>query len=82
LSLNRHPNGITKPSFFQKDIQTDQVPDWIKTTEIHSDSNNKEIDYLVCNETATLLYMANLGCIEINPWLVRIKSLKIQNLWF
>src|SRR6187397_598617 len=26
------------------------------------------IDYLVCNNKATLLYVANLGCIEINPW--------------
>ncbi len=69
LSLHRHPNGIHKPGFFQKDINVDQVPDWIKTTSIYSESTDKNIDYLICNDTATLLYMANLGCIEINPWL-------------
>jgi bifunctional non-homologous end joining protein LigD len=33
-----------------------------------------QIDYLVCNNEATLLYMANLGCIDINPWMSRIQN--------
>lgn len=69
LSLNRHPNGIEQPGFFQKDLDTDQIPSWIKSAPLHSESNNKDIDYLVCNNEATLLWMVNLGCIEINPWL-------------
>ncbi|RKD13812.1 DNA ligase D [Pelobium manganitolerans] len=69
LSLNRHPNGITKPGFFQKDVDTEHIPKWAKTTKVFSESNAKTIDYLVCNDKATLIYMANLGCIEINPWL-------------
>ncbi|HEX7367497.1 MAG TPA: non-homologous end-joining DNA ligase, partial [Pelobium sp.] len=74
LSLNRHPGGINKPSFFQKDVDTKHLPKWAKTTVVHSDSNDKDIDYLVCNDQATLLYMANLGCIEINPWLSTYKK--------
>lgn len=70
-SLHRHPDGITQPGFFQKDFDLKNAPGWIKTVPIHSESNNKEIDYLVCDNAATLLYMANLGCIEINPWLSR-----------
>jgi bifunctional non-homologous end joining protein LigD len=35
---------------------------------VKSESNGKIIDYIVCNNKATLLYVANLGCIEINPW--------------
>lgn len=69
LSLNRHPNGIDKPSFFQKDTNLDQLPSWAKTAKMHSESTDKEIDYLLCNDEASLLYIANLGCIEINPWL-------------
>ncbi len=69
LSLNRHPNGIAAPGFFQKDLDTDKIPSWIKSAPLHSESNDKEIDYLICNDEATLLWMANLGCIEINPWL-------------
>ncbi|WP_316818611.1 DNA ligase D [Pedobacter nyackensis] len=74
LSLNRHPNGITKPGFFQKDLDTDKIPSWIKYAPLHSESNDKDIDYLVCNDEATLLWMANLGCIEINPWLSTYKK--------
>jgi len=35
---------------------------------VKAESNNKIIDYIVCNNKATLLYVANLGCIELNPW--------------
>lgn len=69
LSLNRYPNGIDGPSFYQKDVDTDQIPSWAKTVEVFSESTEKKIDYLVCNDLASLLYMVNLGCIEINLWL-------------
>ncbi len=65
-NLQRHPNGIDKPSFYQKDHQT--LPEWIETFKVYSKSSKKEIDYMLCQNEATLLYMANLGCIEINPW--------------
>ncbi|WP_207533101.1 DNA ligase D [Desertivirga arenae] len=74
LSLNRHPNGIKGSNFFQKDLDTDQIPSWIKSQPIHSESNDKNIDYLICNDLPTLLWMANLGCIEINPWLSTYKK--------
>ncbi|ASZ10596.1 DNA ligase D [Chitinophaga pendula] len=75
LSLNRFPNGITGASFYQKDLDLATVPGWIKSIPIHSDSSHKDVDYLLCNNAATLAYMANLGCIEINPWLSRTRSL-------
>lgn len=67
-SLNRHPNGIKGPNFYQKDMDVEQIPGWLKTVSLYSKSNDENIDYLICNDTATLIYMANLGCIEINPW--------------
>ena len=67
-SLNRHPNGITGQSFYQKDMDVKQIPAWIKTVKLFSKSNDATIDYLICNDAPTLIYMANLGCIEINPW--------------
>jgi bifunctional non-homologous end joining protein LigD len=67
-SLNRHPNGITKPGFYQKDMDTSQIPAWVHTEKQYSKSNEEYLDYLVCDNEATLIYMANLGCIEINPW--------------
>lgn len=74
LSLNRHPNGIDAPNFFQKDLDTDQIPDWIHSEPMYSESNNKNIDYLICNDLPSLLWMVNLGCIEINPWLSTYKK--------
>jgi bifunctional non-homologous end joining protein LigD len=72
-NLHRHPNGIDKKGFYQKDNQ--YLPDWIATRKINSKSAEKDIEYLLCQNEATLLYMANLGCIEINPWNSRISNL-------
>ncbi len=73
-SLFRTPNGINQKGFFQKDAG-DEAPSWVKHIPLYSDSVKKDIDYILCNDKATLLYLANLGCIEINPWHSRIKSL-------
>ncbi len=73
-SLNRHPNGIAGDSFFQKDMDH-TPPTWVKTQKVYSESNEQDINYLVCNNPPTLLYMANLGCIEINPWFSTTKHL-------
>ena len=69
ISLHRFPNGIEEEGFFQKDVDTDNIPSWVKTKSILSESTGKEVDYMLCNDKATLLYIANLGSIEINPWL-------------
>lgn len=76
-SMLRFPNGIHGESFFQKDVDLDKIPSWLKTKKIYSESNKKYIDYLLCSDKATLVYMANLGCIDINPWNSTIK--KIEN---
>lgn len=68
LSLNRHPNGIARPGFYQKDMDVDQLPAWAKTASLYSKSNKAHINYLLSNDEASLIYLANLGCIEINPW--------------
>ncbi len=72
-SQHRYPNGINGMSFYQKNM-TD-APDWAETISIKSDSTGETVHYLVCNNEATLVYMANLACIEIHPWNSRIGSL-------
>ncbi|GAA6767299.1 non-homologous end-joining DNA ligase [Flavobacterium sp. CGRL1] len=74
-SMNRFPNGIDSPGFYQKDIDADKTPKWLKTKKIFSESNDADVNYLICNDKETLLYMANLGCIEINPWNSTIKNI-------
>lgn len=73
-SMNRFPNGIEGPSFYQKDVDPREMPSWIETTEVYSESNSKNIQYLICQDEATLVYMANLGCIEMNPWNSRMQK--------
>lgn len=74
-SLHRHPNGTSAEAFFQKDFDK-MGPDWIKTVPIYSESNKKKIKYLVCQNKSTLIYLAQLGCIEINPWNSRTQKLE------
>jgi bifunctional non-homologous end joining protein LigD len=71
-SLNRFPNGIHGPSFYQKDVRG-KSPDWVRTFP-YTTSEGEDKDYLVGHDEATLLWMASLGCIEMNPWFSRIKS--------
>ncbi len=66
-TLNRFPNGIRGKSFYQKDV-TGKVPSWIKTHRYFSEADDREKHFLVCTNEASLLYIASLGCIEMNPW--------------
>jgi len=67
LSLKRNSNGIHGESFFHKDAG-EHAPEWMDTFPVWSESSNKTVDYLVCNSLPALLYVANLGSIEMNPW--------------
>ena len=72
LSLNRFPGGIHSESFYQKNVK-DKAPAWARTMP-HSNDKGEEKDYLIGHDAATLLWMATLGCIEINPWFSRVQS--------
>lgn len=67
LSLKRNPNGILDAGFYHKDAGN-IAPSWMKTADFHSESSHKIVHYLVCNDKQSLLFIANLGCIEMNPW--------------
>ena len=71
-SLNRFPDGIKGFSFYQKNV-TGKVPDWIKTFPYHSKEDGDK-NFMVASDEASLLFMASLGCIEINPWSSTIMS--------
>jgi bifunctional non-homologous end joining protein LigD len=66
-SLHRYPDGVHGESFYQKNFDM-PLPEWVETVNIRSDTESRNLRYIVCQNEATLLYMANLGCIEINPW--------------
>ena len=72
-SLNRFPNGIAGESFYQKNM-AGKVDKWIKTFRRVSESSNEAKDFMICSDEASLIYMINLGCIELNPWHSRVQA--------
>ncbi|WP_232538884.1 DNA ligase D [Chitinophaga tropicalis] len=71
-SMNRFPNGIKGHSFYQKDV-TGKAPDWIAQFPYRT-SEGEDKNFMVPENEAGLLYMANLGAIEMNPWNSTIKK--------
>jgi bifunctional non-homologous end joining protein LigD len=65
--LNRHPHGIEGESFYQKDVKG-KAPGHIETFPYYSYMDKRDKEFLVCTDEASLLYIASLGCIEMNPW--------------
>lgn len=74
-NMNRHPDGINGGSFYHKDYEQ-KHPDFVQTYGIYSDSSKKVVDYIICNNVETLLFLANLGCIEMNPWVSTIDHIE------
>ena len=72
--LTRFPDGIGGKSFFQKDAPP-FIPDWVRTERKWSEQAQREIDYFVCDDEATLLYIVNLGTIPLHMWGSRIASI-------
>ncbi|MSV28625.1 MAG: DNA ligase D [Bryobacterales bacterium] len=75
LSLKRYPDGIAGEWFFQKDAPA-SFPSWLRFEPVFSEHNQAPIRYVVADDEATLLFLANLGCIDQNPWMSRIGSLE------
>lgn len=72
-TLHRYPNGIKGSSFYQKDVETNQLPSWLRIEQVKHE--NRLVDYILVENQDSLLYLVNLGCIEMNPFNSRIQSL-------
>ncbi|HWH02963.1 MAG TPA: DNA ligase D [Gemmatimonadales bacterium] len=73
--MTRFPDGINGKSFFQKDAPPFS-PEWLRTERMWSEDTQREIDYFVCDDLDSLLYIANLGTIPLHVWGSRIASLE------
>lgn len=71
-SLRRYPEGIEGFTFFQKNLK--EHPDFIETFPLKH--KGKTVNYLMISDEISLLYAANLGCIELHPFFSRTKSLE------
>jgi bifunctional non-homologous end joining protein LigD len=75
LVLTRYPDGIEGKSFYQKDAP-DFAPDWIRRFRIWSEHTTRDIEYFVCDDVETLVYLANLGTIPLHVWSSRTATLE------
>jgi len=73
--LTRYPDGIAGKSFFQKDAPG-FAPEWIRTERMWSEDTQREIDYFICDDEASLLYVINLGAIPLHLWASRVQTLE------
>jgi bifunctional non-homologous end joining protein LigD len=73
IVMTRYPDGIHGKSFFQKDAPK-FAPDWIRLERIWSEHAEREIDYFVCEDLETLLYVANLASIPLHVWASRVAA--------
>src|SRR5680860_904291 len=74
LTMKRMPDGADGEFFYAKQAP-DHTPEWVRTAPVVSVDSGKRIDYVVADQPATLVWLANLGCIELHPWHARIDDL-------
>jgi bifunctional non-homologous end joining protein LigD len=66
LTMKRYPEGVNAEFFFEKNAPKHR-PDWVKTTPVWSEGNNRTMDYILANDLPTLVWIANLASIELHP---------------
>ncbi len=75
LTLERYPNGIDASSFFEKQMPKG-TPDWVDRIAIHKpDGRRDKIDYVVCNDAPSLVYLTNLAAMILHIWTSRVETL-------
>jgi bifunctional non-homologous end joining protein LigD len=74
LVLVRHPDGIAGKSFYQKHAP-EWTASWIRTVGLWSEDSEREIDYFVCDNVESLLYVVNSAAIPLHVWSSRVATL-------
>jgi bifunctional non-homologous end joining protein LigD len=73
LTRKRYPNGVDAEFFYEKNAPMHR-PDWVKTAPIWSSSNRRTVHYILADDLATLVWLANLAAIELHPSLALAKD--------
>jgi bifunctional non-homologous end joining protein LigD len=79
IVMTRFPNGIDKEGFYEKDAPQG-TPAWVKTFRRYSETAEREINYVLCNDLDTLLWLANLASLEIHMTLSKADSFENPDL--
>jgi len=74
LTRKRYPDGVDGEPFFEKNAPMHR-PDWVKTAPIWSEGNHRNVNYIVCDDLPTLVWLANLAALELHPSLALVKDI-------
>lgn len=74
LTMKRYPDGVISPPFYEKNAPAHR-PDWVETFPVPRSEGGTDINYVLCNDRATLLWATNLGDIEKHTFLARVPDL-------
>jgi bifunctional non-homologous end joining protein LigD len=75
LTLKRYPDGVEGKHFYEKQSPRHR-PDWVETVAVWSGHSRREIHYTLCQDTATLVWLANLADLELHPSLSRAEAIE------
>ncbi|MGA8764433.1 MAG: non-homologous end-joining DNA ligase [Candidatus Sulfotelmatobacter sp.] len=75
LTRKRYPNGVDEEFFYEKNAPMHR-PDWVKTVPVWSEGNRRTVHYILANDLATLVWLANLAAIELHPSLALAKDIE------
>jgi bifunctional non-homologous end joining protein LigD len=71
IVLARHPDGADGDWFYEKQAPS-HTPEWVVTVPLWSEQRGADIDFVTAGDVESLMWIANLGAIEIHPWLSRV----------
>lgn len=75
LTMKRYPGGVDEEYFFEKNAPKHR-PEWVETTPVWSDSNHRTIHYILANDLATMVWIANLASLELHPSLSHASNIE------
>jgi DNA ligase D-like protein (predicted polymerase) len=73
IVLARFPDGAEGDWFYEKQAPSHR-PEWLSTVPLWSEHRGADIDFVTASDVASLMWIANLGAIEIHPWLSRVET--------
>lgn len=79
LMMTRYPDGITGKNFFQKAKPVKGAPDWLRTTPVHNEEENRDLEQVVCDDLRTLEWVANLGTLPLHLPASRLPHLELAD---
>jgi bifunctional non-homologous end joining protein LigD len=74
LTIERFPDGIDGPTWWEK-AKPRGLPAWVRTAAVDASTRRDHIDFVVCDDEATLTYIANLGSIVLHVWYSHLPTL-------